>query len=67
MRKLISFHGSQEIKDKYIARLEEHMRLDQIVQATDRAYLDDRAYRAYLDDYYSAMRSKLIDLLKCAQ
>lgn len=31
---IISFHGKQEIKDKYIARLEAHYKADEIVQGT---------------------------------
>ena len=32
MEKLISFHGKQEIKDKYIQRLKNHMLADEIIQ-----------------------------------
>ena len=32
MEKLISFHGKQEIKDKYIERLKNHMLADEIIQ-----------------------------------
>jgi hypothetical protein len=32
MTKLLAFHGKQEIKDKYIARLEEHYRADEIIK-----------------------------------
>jgi len=32
MNKLISFHGKQEIKDKYVARVKAHSMADEIVQ-----------------------------------
>jgi hypothetical protein len=32
MKKLIAFHGSQEIKDKYIARVKAHQEADQIIK-----------------------------------
>jgi len=31
---LLRFHGSQEIKDKYLNRLKEHKKLDHIIQGT---------------------------------
>ena len=31
---MLSFHGKQEIKDLYMARLKEHHRLDEIIQGT---------------------------------
>src|ERR1051325_3106563 len=32
--KLLSFHGEQKIKDKYIARLQAHAKADEIIQGT---------------------------------
>ena len=32
MTKLLAFHGKQEIKDEYIARLEEHYKADEIIK-----------------------------------
>jgi hypothetical protein len=32
MTKLLAFHGKQEIKDQYIARLEEHYKADEIIK-----------------------------------
>lgn len=34
MENLLSFHGKQEIKDKYIKRIEAHMFADEIIQGT---------------------------------
>src|SRR3990167_11066658 len=32
MTKLLSFHNDQKVKEKYVKRLEEHHKLDQIIQ-----------------------------------
>jgi hypothetical protein len=34
MSSLIAYHGQQSIKDKYIARMQEHVRQDQLIQGT---------------------------------
>lgn len=59
---MISFHGSQEIKDKYVARLKEHRRLDQIVHGT--GYDGSRTLAAgrTLDSYNHASYEKELGL-----
>src|ERR1700677_1347171 len=59
-QKLIAFHGSQEIKDKYLMRVKTHQLADEIIQGTgfDKESNKGCAVGCTLDNYSHAAYEK---------